>query len=108
MCASRCAEQDHRETRPAPEQLRKLGGIREIGHMPGARLLGEREFKAFAAQRALIYDREVAADRVDKPARCAARNVCLGLAEIKEPVQVAPPSRQHPRVEDDVCAPLVG
>src|SRR5207244_3681114 len=92
MCVSRCAEKDHLETRPAPDQLRKLGGIGKIGHMPAARLLGEREFKAFAAQRALIYDREVAADRVDKPGRRAARNARLGLTEIKEPVQVVSPA----------------
>ena len=60
--------------------------------MPTARLLGECEFKAFAAQQALIDDREVAADRVDKPAGCAARKARLGLAEIKDPVQVAPPA----------------
>src|SRR5438093_12096991 len=96
MCASRCAEQDHLETRPAPDQLRELGGIREVGHMPTARLLGERELKAFAAQRALIDDREVATVRVDKPVGCAARKARLGLAQIKDPVLVAPPSWQLP------------
>src|SRR6266446_4235234 len=107
MCASRRAEQNHLEARPAPDKLRELGGIREIGHMPTARLQGECEFKAFAAQRAPIDDCEVAPDRVDKPARCAARKARLGLAEIKEPVQVTPPSRQLPMPEDDARAPLV-
>src|SRR6266436_7636135 len=101
MCASRCAEQDHLETCPAPDELRELGGIRDISHMPTARLLSEREFKAFAAQQAVIDDREVATERVDKPAGCTARKARLGFAEIKGPVQVAPPSRQLPMPEDD-------
>src|SRR5439155_7548016 len=107
MCAGRRAEQDHLETRPAPDELREFGSIREIGHMPTTRLLGEREFKAFAAQQALIDDREVAPERVDKPAGYAARNACLGFAKMMERIQVASPQPATPALENDAYAPQV-
>jgi hypothetical protein len=58
--------------------------------MPTARLLGESQLKAFSAQQALIDDREVAPDRVDKPAGCAARKVGLGFTEMKACPNCAP------------------
>jgi hypothetical protein len=76
--------------------------------MPTARLLGKCEFKAFAAQRALIDDCEVPPDRVDKPAGCAARKARLGFAEIKDPIQVAPPKLAISDVDNDAHAPPSG
>jgi hypothetical protein len=45
-------------------------------------LLEKRQFEAFATQRALIDDREVAPDRADKPAARAVRKARLGFAEM--------------------------
>ena len=81
MRAGRSADQDYLKPLTAADQLRQLDCRCDIGDMPASRLLEERQFEAFATQRALIDDREVAPDRADKPARavCKAR---LGFAEM--------------------------
>src|SRR5437667_11814029 len=90
MRGCRSAEQDYLEPGAATNQLRQLASRRDVGNMPSPRLLGERQFEAFTAQRARIDYREVAPDRVDIPVARAARQVRFSFAEVVQSVQFAP------------------
>jgi hypothetical protein len=62
----------------------------DIGDVPPPRLLEQRQFEAFAAQRALIDDRKVAPNWADEPIVRTVREANLGSADVIESVQVNP------------------